>query len=258
MKKENLHPYKRLQSDLAELISKTPSGDRLPSEPLLAKQLGVSRATLREAMRTFEGQGLLRRRQGIGTFVVGPTQFIDTGLELLESIETLAQRIHLDVTMGDLSITQLPAEKQSKDNSEVKDSTSLVQVARVILAENRPVAFLIDTLPNDILTSEELQNGFTGSVLDLLIKRGSPSLANSKTEIRAVAASSEVAKSLEIQRGDVLLQFEAYLYSMTGQVVDHSLSYFLPGYFHFHVVRSIGVTQVEVPVGSQELNVSNK
>jgi GntR family transcriptional regulator len=246
MKTESLHPYKRLQSDLANLIAKTPAGERLPSEPLLARQLSVSRATLREAMRTFEGQGLLRRRQGIGTFVVGHTQVIDTGLEVLESIETLAQRIQLDVTMGDLAVTQLAAEETEACALDAAPGIPLVQVARAIRAENRPVAFLVDTLPGDVLTPEELESGFTGSVLDLLIKRGSPSLASSRTEIRAVAATPEIAKALEIQRGDVLLQFESCLFTLSGRVIDHSFSYFLPGYFHFHVVRSIGINHPEV------------
>ncbi|MGB5846288.1 MAG: winged helix-turn-helix domain-containing protein, partial [Anaerolineales bacterium] len=76
----------RLHDDLAEMISAANPGDQLPTEPDLAKQLGVSRATLREAMRTFETQGLLLRRQGVGTFVVRPTQVLETGLEVLESI----------------------------------------------------------------------------------------------------------------------------------------------------------------------------
>jgi hypothetical protein len=37
-------PFQRLQIDLAGLIERTPAGQRLPSEPVLAKQLGVSRA----------------------------------------------------------------------------------------------------------------------------------------------------------------------------------------------------------------------
>src|SRR5574340_1459615 len=99
---ETMHPYQRLQIELAELIENTPPGERLLSEPVLAKQLGVSRATLREAMRSFEGQGLIRRRQGIGTFVVGRSQVIESGLEVLQSIETMAESINLHVTMGDL------------------------------------------------------------------------------------------------------------------------------------------------------------
>jgi GntR family transcriptional regulator len=34
--------------------------------------------------------------------------------------------------------------------------------------------------------------------------------------------------------------FIAYLFSESGEVVDYSYSYFLPGYFRFHVVRSVG------------------
>ncbi len=110
----------------------------------------------------------------------------------------------------------------------------------VIRVEDRPVAFLVDTLPNDILKSEELNEDFNGSVLDLLLERGSPSLLTSRTEINAVTASSEVARALGIQRGDVLLRFIAFLYTTSGQIVDYSHSYFLPGYFRFHVVRRVG------------------
>jgi GntR family transcriptional regulator, transcriptional repressor for pyruvate dehydrogenase complex len=46
------------------------SGDRLPPERDLAKQLGVSRPTLRAGIRTLSAVGVLKSRQGAGTFVV--------------------------------------------------------------------------------------------------------------------------------------------------------------------------------------------
>jgi GntR family transcriptional regulator len=49
-----------------------------------------------------------------------------------------------------------------------------------------------------------------------------------------------VAKPLEIQRDDVLLRFESQLYDSQGKVLDYSVSYFIPGYFHFHVNRRVG------------------
>ena len=232
--------FQRLQIELAELISNSQPGERLMTEPDLARRLGVSRATLREAMRTFESQGLIRRRQGVGTFVVGHSPVIDSGLELLESIETLAGKIHLDVSMGALLVNEIQADADHADVFTIENGSSLVQVSRVIFADNRPVAYLIDVLPKDALTVDDLKEGFTGSVLDLLLKRGSPALEKSFTEIRAVAASADIARALEIQRGDVLLQFIARLFTTSGKVVDYSSSYFLPGIFRFHVVRCVG------------------
>ena len=42
-------------------------GDQLPSETVLAEQLGVGRSTIREALNRWEGLGLLKRRRGSGT-----------------------------------------------------------------------------------------------------------------------------------------------------------------------------------------------
>ena len=232
-------PFQRLQIDLAALIESLPPGSRLPSEPVLAKQLGVSRATLREAMRMFEGQGLIRRRQGAGTFVVGKPPVFEGGLEVLESMLTLARRTGLDVGPGPVSIEQTVADAETAESLEVEPGAPLIRISRTMSADSRPVAYLVDTLPAELLQPGELNNQFDGSVLDYLLSRGDP-LTISYTNISASNASAEVAKMLEIQRGDVLLQFTARLFTASGKVVDFSYSYFLPGYFKFHIVRRVG------------------
>ncbi len=217
--------YYRLQAQLEKIIKTTPNGEKLPSEPKLANTLKVSRATLREAMRIYEVQGLIRRKQGIGTFVVASPQIIETGLEVLESIET---NVKVNANLAEILNLSVGA--------------ALITIKRIIKADNRPVAFLIDTLPEDILSPADLDGGFTGSVLDLLLHRGNPALSISKTEISASPAPTEVARALEIQRGDTLLLLSAHLFTNTARVIDISYSYFLPGYFNFHVVRKVGHT----------------
>ena len=234
-------PYQRLQRELGELIASAEAGAKLPTEPDLAAQMGVSRSTLREAMRSFEAQGLLIRRQGAGTFVVGKRGVFDTGIEVLESLETIAARLNLMITMGEHKIESIPADETLAKTFKVRKGSMLVSISRVMHAEGRSIAFLQDILPRDILSTRDLEQGFTGSVLDMLIRRGNPALDRSYSEINAVSAPSHVAHALEIQRGDVLLMFEANLYAKDGAAVDHSLSYFLPGYFRFHVLRTIGV-----------------
>ena len=233
-------PFRRLQAELAKLINSLPPESRLPSEPDLARRMGVSRATLREAMRSFEGQGLIRRRQGVGTFVMAKVPVIDTGLEMLESIETLAQRMGLSVRMGDLDVEQVPADEELAAALNVPVGTQLTRVERVIYTDSRPIAYLVDTLPTDVLNATEVKTGFTGSVLDLLLRRGDPKLTQSRLDVNAIGANQEVARALQVQRDDVLLIFSASLFADGGRVVDYSHSYFVPGYFHFHVVRRVG------------------
>jgi len=231
-------PFLRLQGDLAALIARTPAGQRLPSEPDLAKQMGVSRATLRDAMRTFETQGLIRRRQGSGTFVVGKVQALDSGLEVLESLETMAKRLGLEISVSNLSVEQITADEQTAVNMDIAVGAPVLCVRRVIRTNTRPVAYLVDILPEDVLHLSDLPTDFRGSVLDFLLDRGD-SLKTSRANISALGATADVAKALEIQRGDVLLHFHSQLFDERNKIVDYSLSYFIPGYFNFHVVRRV-------------------
>ena len=232
-------PFQRLQADLAQLIGSTPPGQRLLNEPDLAKKMGVSRATLREAMRTFETQGIIRRRQGSGTYVVGKVPVIDAGLEVLESLDTMARRMNLEIAVSDLQIEEVDADAETANGLGVSEGARLTRIRRVLRADGRPAAYLVDILPKSILKSDALPANFSGSVLDFLLTRGDK-LGVSRAVISATNATADVAKPLEIQRDDVLLVFTSQLSDIKGMLVDYSKSYFIPGYFHFHVNRRVG------------------
>ena len=62
-------------------------GEKLPNEVELAGELGVSRATLREAIRTLTAQGVLEVRRGKGTFVSAAVEEMDDfGFSALERV----------------------------------------------------------------------------------------------------------------------------------------------------------------------------
>ncbi|TKG69725.1 MULTISPECIES: FadR/GntR family transcriptional regulator [Prauserella] len=88
-------------------------GDRLPSEPVLAKQLQVGRTSLREALRKLATLGVIEIVRGKGTFVCEPppedptTQYVqwslDQGFALSELLEV---RIGLETTAAGLACTR--------------------------------------------------------------------------------------------------------------------------------------------------------
>jgi len=231
-------PFQRLQADLAGLISRTAAGNRLPSEPDLAKTLGVSRATLREAMRSFETQGLIRRRQGSGTFVTGRIELLESGLEVLESIDAVAKRLGLEVTASELKVQSEVADEEIATRLDIHPGDKVTRVSRVVHADHRPVAFVLDILPETVFAPNDLPVEYRGSVIDFLLGRGDV-LAFSRARISAIGATAEVAKAIQIQRGDVLLHFNSILFSTKSEIVGLSESYFIPGYFQFNIVRRV-------------------
>lgn len=216
----------------------------LPSEADLSQRFEVSRATIREALSQLEQRGVVVRRHGVGTFVVA-TPRIDTGLEELESIETLARRTGLETRMSDLQIEERPATEIELSALQLSAADSVLAVARVIIAEKRPVAYLIDIVPTSILKQQDLDRAFRGSVLDVLIRRRDLNLSHSRTDILIELATPSMARKLRTKRGEPLHKLQAQLFTREGQVIDYSLSYLVPGYFHFHVIRRIGKTSGE-------------
>ena len=76
---------------LLHMIGNDPAygpGARLPNEPRLCTLFGVSRTTLREAIRSLAAQGYVEVRRGSGTFVLDRTMVPDIGLQRLESLRT--------------------------------------------------------------------------------------------------------------------------------------------------------------------------
>lgn len=102
----------QVETTLTKLILQQQPGDQLPPEPDLARHLGVSRPTLREVLRTFAERGLLVRRQGVGTFVASRLPVLETGLEVLESLERMADRLGLATEMAHLAIAERQATEQ--------------------------------------------------------------------------------------------------------------------------------------------------
>jgi GntR family transcriptional regulator len=234
------------QQAAAEILSGIQSGKLadgeglLPSEAELSQRLEVSRATIREALAKLDQAGVIVRKHGVGTFVAPPQPVIDAGLEELESIETLAERIGLETHMSKATIEERLALPAEADRLQLTPQDQILSVTRVIMTGKRPVAYLVDIVPIRYLRQQDLAENFNGSVLDLFLQKGKPALSHSRTDISPDTADEAIARKLRLNPGDTLFKLEAQLFTREGHIVDYSLSYFVPGYFRFHVVRRIG------------------
>lgn len=95
-------------------------GDRLPSERELAKLLGVSRPTLRAAIRAMAAVGALQSRQGSGTYVVkadGQPFLDDSPLRLMASLHGFSSTEMFEARRAlEMAIAGLAAERATGDH----------------------------------------------------------------------------------------------------------------------------------------------
>jgi GntR family transcriptional regulator len=214
------------------------AGEQLPSETVLATQLGISRPTLRQALHNLEQEGMIVRMHGVGTFVTANhDRKLESGLERLESILELAGHQGLELRLHNLEIQQAPAEQDIADKLRVPAGTEVTSFRRTILEEGTPVAYMVDVVPSVLLTAEVVDAPFRGSVLDLLRRELDLQLGPAVANIIALNADALLAGKLAVQKGQAVLLIEELLYDEEGTPVEFSQNYFVPDFFRFHVLR---------------------
>ena len=87
--REPLKAYQRLSEKIQDAIEKggLKVGDKLPPERALAETFGVSRNSVREAIRTLSEQGILKSRHGDGTYICG-SDLAPLTAALLNAVDT--------------------------------------------------------------------------------------------------------------------------------------------------------------------------
>lgn len=231
--------YVRAERALSQLLSSSEPGQQLPPEPELARMLGISRSTLREALRSFERQGLITRRRGIGTFVSRSRQIIESNLETLESLDSLARRMGLECTTRDLEVKEEPSSTEIARHLGILEGSAVISISRIKAAQGQAVAYMYDVFPATLVDIQTIRTGFKGSAIDFFLEQGSPQLNHAWTNISATSAGPDIGGKLNIAPLSVLLLLEEIVYANDGVTVEYSRNYFVPEYFNFHLIRQI-------------------
>lgn len=213
-------------------------GDRLPSENALAESLGVSRATLREALRVLEEEGKVIRQQGIGTFIAPSFPKIQNGIEDLYSVtETIESQGFKPGTTGYKIWEEEMGKLASVFDQESEDGMWVVE--RIRTANEEPVVYCRDHLPQKLLSKElDLSMyGEGGSIFQVLEEQFYIRISYAVTRIIPLSTPTWLAEQLQISPGTPVLLLEQKHYDQKDRMILFSKNYFRYDKFEFHVVR---------------------
>lgn len=209
------------------------AGERLPSEFELSKQLGISRATLREALRILEDEGVITRRHGVGTFICTKPLF-SSGIEELFSITDMIRRSNQQPGTNFLSSNVINATSKDWEKFQLEEFDDLIVVERVRTADSEPVVYCLDKIPKLYLPNYKSRN--EQSLFDSLEKEGT-TISYALTHIEPLGYHEKVSEILNCDPETALLVLKQMHYDERERPILYSINYFRSDKFKFHVLR---------------------
>lgn len=239
--KENKMPLSRkAKAKIIEYIdlNNLKADDKIPSENVLKEMIGVSRYTVREALALLEQERWIYKVQGRGTFVRGNLDIeIEAGLERLDSITEIMKKFgHVPNTKW-ISIEETFPTSDMMEKLNIGKEDKVVTFKRIRLADEKPAAYLVDTIAKKIIDDKVPDEIIDQSLFNYLRESFQIHIEYAVADIKPILPTREMKEYLNIRKNRPFLLLHQIHYDKNESPVFYSFDYFDPEVFKFKVNR---------------------
>jgi GntR family transcriptional regulator len=213
------------------------AGAQIPPESALCEAFGVSRSTIREAIKLLERDGIVEVRHGRGSFVTGIAHLDnERPVTRLESVTEMMRRLGYVVENRVLEVRERRAAEDETTELALGDDDRVVHLERLRLHEGRPFVFSVNVVPRSVFPGPLDEVDWRASMIDLLDARGHAVVASS-AHLRATSPPAALlAAGVEVPTDPWLLISETCV-TAAGEPILLAHDYHRGDVFTFHAVR---------------------
>jgi DNA-binding GntR family transcriptional regulator len=214
--------WARIEASLRERIEsgELGPGQRLPAERDMARQLGVSRMTVRQALAALADRGLVERGVGQGTFVSGAGK-VDHQLGTVVGLTEVVAKHGLVAGARVLEARERGASAPVATALGREDGAPVVRLRRLRLAGGRPIAIEDDWMPAELVPGL-LEHDLSGSLCLLLREHYGFEHGEVEERLEPVAAGAFEARVLGVGVGAPLMLVERVVQDPEGRPIKFS------------------------------------
>lgn len=211
-------------------------GTPLPSERQLSDEFGVSRATVREALRKLSHEGLIRTVPGRGTFVATP----QTGLTVQVSLAGFTadvgrQGMTSSSVLLDAGLITSPTPELIQA-MRLQPGEEVVKLERLRAVNNVPLALHTAYLRHCLCPQVLHHNLAQESLYSLLRDEYGLTLARAEEQVYAALANQREMKLLNLSYPAAVLHAERTTFLDTGEVIEFSSATYCGGWYRLSMV----------------------
>lgn len=212
-------------------------GGRLPSEPDIATELGVSRGTVRQALAILEREGAIFRRQGAGTFVNPYLLHIQARVETAYEFTSLIQQAGYRAGIRVISVARQPLPDDIAAALAVEPDGEALVVTKLFTADDQPAIHCTDMIPAGLIREPYTDAELITPIFEFLDRRCYQAIAHVLADILPQVAGDELGPLLDIAPGSPLLRFDEVGFNTLNKPVLFSRVYYRDQYIRFSVLR---------------------
>jgi GntR family transcriptional regulator len=208
-------------------------GDQLPTEKELEQRFGVSRVTVRQALRDLMVEGLLVRQRGRGTFVATPK--LEKALKSATGFTTDMVQRGLEPGSHVLEFAERPAAAEVADGLTVPAGTPVIYLKRLRLAGGEPLALQWSYLPAALFPGLLAADLSGGSLYEYLQVHYGVSIMAGRKMVEGVVADRRIAQALHIPEGAPMLRISGTNLDQSGEPVEYGVTLYRADKYKFYV-----------------------
>ena len=206
-------------------------GKLLPNEINLAKYLGISRSTVRQATNKLVYESLLIRKKGVGTRVAKNN--ISTRLSNWTSFTHEMDEQGLPFRNYSIKVHMVIPDKEIQQLFGIRDKDKVLKMERLKGPESGPLVYFISYFhPRTGLT---IDDDFSKPLYETLEKDHHVVAAVSKEGISAILADARMAKVLDINTGEPLLFRKRVVCDPGDRPFEYNLGYYRADRFTYTI-----------------------
>lgn len=206
-------------------------GMLLPKEVDLAKRLGISRNTVRQATNKLSHENLLVRKKGIGTKVA--SNKVTTKLSSWYSFSDEMHDRGITLINYEINTSWVSADEEIARALEISETDKVLKLERLRGTEEGPTVYFVSYFhPRVGLTGKE---DFTRHLYEILEADHSTVATISKEEIKAILADDLLSSKLAIDQGDPVLFRRRRVYDPGGRPVEYNLGFYQAEKFTYSI-----------------------
>jgi len=208
------------------------AGDQLDNEVELSRALGVSRPTVRQAIQRLVDQGLVIRRRGVGTVVLGHRIRRPLAMTSLYDDLTVAGRCPATTV---LAVKTVPAGATVGAALSIDVQSLALYVERLRSVDGAPLAVLRNWFPPDLLEAGTLTRELSSDGLYSLFRKNEIIVCSADQTITARKATAREARLLRAAAGSTLLTMVRTAYDTTARPVEYGSHVYLASEYSFEM-----------------------